>query len=86
MAMNPIQPLHTHSIQKINDDILQFKEVYPITEDMKETFEGVGRLVMLDRYAFKDTEHRTTGVGDLVLLTVKEDPVYPARGIGIIQE
>lgn len=85
MVMNPVKDFQTHSMKKINQDIKQFKEVYPITEDMVESFEGVGRLVMLDRYSYKDTEHQTTGVGDLVILTVKEDPLYPARGVGIIQ-
>src|SRR5690554_4968810 len=47
-------------------------------------FDGVSRLVMLDRYTFKDTEKKTLGVGDLVLLTVKYDPKFPARGYGII--
>lgn len=37
---------------------------------------------MLDRYAFKDTEKKTLKVGDLVVLTVKSDPQFPARGIG----
>src|SRR5690554_4529068 len=49
---------------------------------MKTTFEGVSRLVMLDRYTYKDTEKKTLGVGDLVILTVKPDPKFPARGIG----
>ena len=40
--------------------------------------------VMLDRYSFKDTEKKTLGVGDLVLLTVKYDPKFPARGYGIV--
>src|SRR5690606_23290810 len=47
-------------------------------------FDGVSRLVMLDRYSFKDTEKKTLGVGDLVLLTVKYDPKFPARGYGIV--
>lgn len=85
MAMNTMETNHTKLINKINEDIKLFENIYPITEEMKETFDGVGRLVMLDRYAFKDTEHLTTDVGDLVLLTVKEDPTYPARGIGTIQ-
>ena len=58
--------------------------MFPITDDMKTTFEGVSRLVMLDRYTFKDTEKKTLGVGDLVLLTVKPDPKFPARGYGIV--
>src|SRR5690606_16279732 len=49
-------------------------------------FDGVSRLVMLDRYAFKDTEKKTLDVGDLVLLTVKYDPKFPARGYGIVEE
>src|SRR5690625_1314041 len=70
------------NIEKLNEDIIQFPQVHPITADMKTTFEGVSRLVMLDRYAYKDTEKKTLGVGDLVLLTVKPDPTFPARGYG----
>lgn len=40
---------------------------------------------MLDRYTYKDTEKKTLGVGDLVILTVKPDPKFPARGIGRIK-
>ncbi|SFH82545.1 ribonucleoside-diphosphate reductase class II [Pisciglobus halotolerans] len=69
---------------KLNDDIQAFPQVYPITEDMQITFTGVSRLVMLDRYAFKDTAHLTLSEGDLVLLTIKDDPQYPARGIGFV--
>src|SRR5699024_8053103 len=45
---------------------------------------GVSRLVMLDRYAYKDSKQQTLAIGDLVVLTVKNDPSYPARGIGYI--
>ena len=45
---------------------------------------GVSRLVMIDRYSFKDTEKKTLEVGDFVVLTVKEDPKFPARGLGYI--
>src|SRR5699024_5869211 len=51
---------------------------------MKMTHSGVSRLVMLDRYAFKDTEKKTLKVGDFVVLTVKADPNFPARGMGFI--
>src|SRR5690625_7389448 len=51
---------------------------------MKVTHNGVSRLVMLDRYAFKDTEKKTLKVGDFVVLTVKADPNFPARGTGFI--
>src|SRR5699024_10229018 len=38
-----------------------------------------------DRYAFKDTEKKTLRAGDFVVLTVKEDPNFPARGLGFIK-
>ena len=39
---------------------------------------------MIDRYSFKDTKKQTLKVGDFVVLTVKEDPKFPARGLGYI--
>ncbi|HLR41852.1 MAG TPA: vitamin B12-dependent ribonucleotide reductase [Pseudogracilibacillus sp.] len=68
----------------LNEDIKLFDQVHPITPDMKLMHEGVSRLVMLDRYAFKDTEKKTLKVGDFVVLTVKADPKFPARGYGFI--
>ncbi|HZW67343.1 MAG TPA: vitamin B12-dependent ribonucleotide reductase [Pseudogracilibacillus sp.] len=73
------------NIEALNEDIAQFPQVHPITPDMKITHEGVSRLVMLDRYAFKDTEKKTLKQGDFVVLTVKQDPKFPARGYGFIQ-
>lgn len=73
-------------ITKLNEDIKQFPQVFPIEDDMERTFDGVSRLIMLDRYSFKDTEKITLAVGDLVVLTVKPDPNFPARGIGYIKE
>lgn len=70
--------------EKLNKDIEHFEHVFPITEDMKITYDGVARLVMLDRYSFKDTKKETLSEGDFVILTVKEDPKYPARGTGTI--
>src|SRR5690625_1479695 len=75
------QKLHIN-IESLNEDIKQFHQVYPITEDMHITHKGVSRLVMLDRYAFKDTEKKTLKEGDFVVLTVKPDPNFPARGTG----
>lgn len=69
-------------MSKLNDTIKLFPAVTPITDDMHITYEGVSRLIMLDRYSFKDTEKKTLGEGDLVVLTVKSDPQFPARGIG----
>ncbi len=71
-------------IQQLNGDIILFPEVFPITEDMHTTHKGVSRLVMLDRYSFKDSEKKTIKEGDLVILTVKADPKFPARGLGRI--
>lgn len=72
------------NIRQLNEDIAKFSPVHPITEDMQIEHSGVSRLVMIDRYSFKDTEKKTLKVGDFVVLTVKEDPSFPARGIGFI--
>lgn len=72
-------------VERLNADIRQFEQVHEITPDMKVTHSGVSRLVMLDRYAFKDTEKLTLAEGDFVVLTVKDDPKFPARGYGFIQ-
>lgn len=72
-------------IERLNEDIKQFDVVHPITKDMKLTHKGVSRLVMLDRYAYKDTLKKTLKEGDFVVLTVKADPKFPARGLGFIK-
>ncbi|MCG1022707.1 vitamin B12-dependent ribonucleotide reductase [Sutcliffiella horikoshii] len=74
------------NVERLNKDIGLFPQVHPITEDMTTTHKGVSRLVMLDRYAFKDTEKVTLTAGDFVVLTIKEDPKFPARGLGYIQD
>ncbi|WP_404428649.1 vitamin B12-dependent ribonucleotide reductase [Sutcliffiella horikoshii] len=74
------------NVERLNKDIGLFPQVHPITEDMTTTHKGVSRLVMLDRYAFKDTEKVTLTAGDFVVLTIKEDPKFPARGLGFIQD
>lgn len=71
-------------VQSLNKDIEKFPQVHPITEDMKLSLSQVSRLVMLDRYSFKDIEMKTLKENDLVVLTVKEDPKFPARGVGYI--
>ncbi|SOC27405.1 ribonucleoside-diphosphate reductase class II [Ureibacillus xyleni] len=72
-------------IEQLNKDIEKFPQVHPITEDMHITHKGVSRLVMIDRYSFKDTEKKTIKPGDFVVLTIKEDPKFPARGLGFIR-
>ncbi|MFA1641781.1 vitamin B12-dependent ribonucleotide reductase [Chryseomicrobium imtechense] len=75
---------HQQAIQQLNEAIKKFPQVHPITPDMKLTHKGVSRLVMIDRYSFKDTEKKTLQADDFVVLTVKEDPKFPARGLGQI--
>lgn len=72
--------------EQLNEDISLFPQVHPITEDMKLAHSGVSRLVMIDRYSFKDTEKKTLKEGDFVVLTVREDPKFPARGLGYINK
>jgi ribonucleoside-diphosphate reductase alpha chain len=74
------------NVESLNEDIKLFQQVHPITPEMKLTHKGVSRLVMLDRYTFKDTEKITLSSGDFVVLTIKEDPKFPARGLGFIQD
>ncbi|ERJ12410.1 vitamin B12-dependent ribonucleotide reductase [Haloplasma contractile] len=74
-------------IQKLNKSIeLYFPHLYKIEENMKITHEGVSRLVMLDRYAQKDINLKSLDEGDIVLVIVKDDPKFPARGIGKVIE
>ncbi|WP_035001628.1 vitamin B12-dependent ribonucleotide reductase [Bhargavaea cecembensis] len=82
IASHKNQP--TLDVSKLNRDIAGFPQVYPVTEEMHIRHKGVSRLVMIDRYSFKDTEKKTLGEGDFVVLTVKEDPKFPARGLGYI--
>lgn len=69
-------------IQQMNPKAYLFK----ITEDMCITHSGVSRLVFMDRYTFKDLAKITIKGNDIVVLTIKNDPQFPARGIGVIQE
>lgn len=72
--------------EKLKEDIKNFNQVLNITEDMRTVREGVSRMIMLERYSFKDVALKTLGVGDLVIVIVKNDPNYPMKGIGIVQE
>ncbi len=73
-------------IKSINHDIAErFTHLYPITNDMEKSFDGVSRLVMLDRYTQKDLNLTTLKKGDLVITIVRDDPKFPARGVGIVE-
>lgn len=74
------------TIVKLNQDIREFFPYLTEIQPEDHTIHaGVSRLVMLDRYAQKDREPRTLGVGDIVLTVIKEDPKYPARGVGVVK-
>ncbi|WP_082684290.1 vitamin B12-dependent ribonucleotide reductase [Lentibacillus amyloliquefaciens] len=80
-----VESRHRIDVQALNKDIKMFPQVHPVTDDMTLTHKGVSRLVMLDRYAFKDTAKTTLKAGDFVVLTVKADPKFPARGLGFVK-
>ncbi|NGY89200.1 ribonucleotide reductase [Bacillus megaterium] len=63
-----------------------FPLIAKVEEGMNTARKGVSRLVMLDRYSLKDTAKLTLMIGDLVVLTVKEDPKWPVRGVGYVKE
>lgn len=72
-------------VNNLNENIKKyFPHLFLITEDMHKRFEGVSRLVMLDRYTQKDINLQTLAVGDLVLTIIKNDPKFPARGVGYV--
>ena len=74
------------TIVKLNQDIREFFPYLTEIQPEDHTIHaGVSRLVMLDRYAQKDRELRTLGIGDIVLTVIKEDPKYPARGVRVVK-
>ncbi len=74
------------TIEKLNKDIeTHFPHLTKIENDFHTVHSGVSRLVMLDRYSQKDRDLVSLGLGDIVLTVIKEDPKYPARGVGIVQ-
>lgn len=52
--------------EALNRAIQLFPQVSPITDEMTKTFDEISRMVMLDRYSFKDTMKETLKIGDLV--------------------
>ena len=75
------------TIAKLNQDILKyFPHLSTIEKDYKTQHQGVSRLVMLDRYSQKDRSLVSLGIDDIVLAVTKDDPKYPARGIGVVKD
>ncbi|WP_338969903.1 vitamin B12-dependent ribonucleotide reductase [Spiroplasma endosymbiont of Labia minor] len=70
-------------IESLNKDIKDhFPHLKQIEESYSKYFEGVSRLVMIDRYSQKDKELLSLKKGDLIVTVLKENSVFPARGIG----
>ena len=72
--------------EKLKGDIKNFPQVKQVDDNMSSIRDGVARMIMLERYAFKDVALDTLGVGDLAIVIVKNDPNYPIKGIGVVQE
>jgi ribonucleoside-diphosphate reductase alpha chain len=49
---------------------------------MTKQLEGLSEKIFLDRYAQKHPDGRSCKVGDTVLVTVKDDPKFPAKEVG----
>jgi ribonucleoside-diphosphate reductase alpha chain len=71
--------------QKLNKVIEEhFPYIYKVEDGFKRGFfeSPLQRLIMLDRYSLKDFTLSTLTEGDLVVVTIKDDPKYPTRGYG----
>ena len=68
----------------------QLGEKYPhlikIDDSMNISYDGIARMVMLDRYSQKDTGLQTLVKGDLVVAKIKNDPKFPTLGTGFVLE
>lgn len=74
-------------VDKLNQQIrTHFPNIYPIESGYKNTFSGVSRLVMLDRYSQKDRDLVSLDIGDLIVCVVRDDPKFPSRGVGYVIE
>jgi ribonucleoside-diphosphate reductase alpha chain len=78
---------YQYVVEKLNKDIEKYfpNIVQPVKPEYNMELDGVNRLVMLDRYSFKDTKKVSLTVGDFVILTVKEDEKWPTRGFGYVK-
>lgn len=71
----------------LNLDIKKhFTHLKTIEKEYNITHSGVSRMVMLDRYAQKDKNLITLKPGDLIITIIREDAIFPTRGIGFIVE
>jgi ribonucleoside-diphosphate reductase alpha chain len=69
--------------QVLEEELTQFPHLkIPVIGEVLTKFEGLQRLIMLDRYSRKDTTLKTLKNGDIVLVVVKPDKKYPVVGYG----
>lgn len=75
----------TTLVKNLNTAIeAKFPHLYKVEAGYSQHFEGVSRMVMLDRYAQKDKLLETLTVGDLVIVVLEKDPWFPVRGLGYV--
>jgi ribonucleoside-diphosphate reductase alpha chain len=73
-------------IEALNQGLkTHYPHLFPADLSMTKSLSGVSRLVMLDRYSQKDVGQLTLAEGDLVVCIAKDDPKFPARGIGNVE-
>lgn len=72
---------------ELHNEVLRkhFPHVSEITKNMKTEYEGISRMVMLDRYSQKDFSLKTLQINDLVIAKIKYDPKFPTLGTGFIK-
>lgn len=76
-----------NTINNLNKTIENnFSHLFPIENDFNMAFDNVSRLVMLDRYSQKDKDLATLAIDDLVIVTLSNDPTFPARGVGYVTD
>lgn len=66
----------------IRNQFPYIEEINPFTDHTNFADKSLQRAIMMDRYALKDFGLTTLQVGDLVVVTVKDDKKYPQRGYG----
>ena len=71
----------------LNKNIIEkFPHIFPITNDMKITYTNVSRMVMLERYAQKDSKLETLKENDFIIATIRDDVKFPTLGTGIVRK
>jgi ribonucleoside-diphosphate reductase alpha chain len=90
IAIEQAESLHKSLIdsQLLDEEYQKFYMVenpYKIALTSELTpLEGFQRLIMLDRYSYRDSKLETLKAGDTVVVVVKDDPDFPTKGYGKI--